>query len=60
MPRSMWAILFGWMVASAVLAQPAAFACEAPIDESVDVGRIQALFQALERDPAQDLKGVVV
>jgi CubicO group peptidase (beta-lactamase class C family) len=60
MPRLLSTILFGWLAASAALAQRAASACQASIDESIDVGRVKALFLELERDPAQDLKAVVV
>lgn len=60
MHRFLSAILIGWMSVSAVLAQPADSACEASINESFDVGRVEALFLELERDPAQDLNSVVV
>jgi CubicO group peptidase (beta-lactamase class C family) len=60
MPRLSTVILFSWMAASAVLAEPAVTDCAGWPGEAIDAERIEALFVELERDPARDLKGVVV
>jgi CubicO group peptidase (beta-lactamase class C family) len=43
-----------------LLAQPADNACAAWPGETINAERLQALFLELQRDPARDLKGVVV
>jgi CubicO group peptidase (beta-lactamase class C family) len=60
MHRLLKMILVGLMPASAALAQPAASVCPGPPGETMDTARLEALFLELERDTAQDLKGVVV
>jgi CubicO group peptidase (beta-lactamase class C family) len=59
MVRLLSAILMGIEPASVVLAESACSGCTAPVGESVD-RRFEALFLELERDPAHDLKAVVV
>jgi CubicO group peptidase (beta-lactamase class C family) len=60
MLRLLTALLVGPLSPCVLLAQPADNACAAWPGETINAERLQALFLELQRDPARDLKGVVV